>query len=257
MLPFEQLMRCEGEDRLREEAGQLTALMGFEFWAFAVALQPGLSAQPPVWSLDNYPQDLREAHLCSFARHASRRLPDGIGHGIPRGWSTAARTSGEDAGDKSTAAFRKQARRYGVHGGLWLPLQAGSRFSGLTLATCRPVEAQALREAQPSALLFVSYLHMACLPCIERFRDAQLPRLRSREVECLSWAAMGKTTWEISRVLEISVHTVIYHLRNAAAKLGAVSRQQAIARAIDVGILQPNGGVVVSSRRSLIASRLA
>jgi DNA-binding CsgD family transcriptional regulator len=53
--------------------------------------------------------------------------------------------------------------------------------------------------------------------------------LSRREVECLEWAAKGKSTWETGRIMGISRHTVAFHLDNAKAKLGVRSTVQAVA----------------------------
>jgi DNA-binding CsgD family transcriptional regulator len=36
--------------------------------------------------------------------------------------------------------------------------------------------------------------------------------LSNREIEVLKWAALGKTSWEMSMILEISERTVNFHL---------------------------------------------
>ena len=61
--------------------------------------------------------------------------------------------------------------------------------------------------------------------------------LTHRERECMQWAAMGKSEWEISQILGISEHTSEKHLLNAKAKLGAVNRVQAVAEAIRLGYI--------------------
>ena len=58
-----------------------------------------------------------------------------------------------------------------------------------------------------------------------------------REVQCLRWAALGKTDSEIAQILEISVPTVRFHLKNAASKLNASSRAHAIYRATALGFV--------------------
>ncbi len=58
-----------------------------------------------------------------------------------------------------------------------------------------------------------------------------------REVQCLRWAALGKTDSEIAQILEISVPTVRFHLKNAACKLDASSRAHAIYRATALGFV--------------------
>ena len=61
--------------------------------------------------------------------------------------------------------------------------------------------------------------------------------LTPRERECLQWAAVGKSEWEISQILGISEHTSEKHLLNAKTKLGAVNRVQAVAEGIRRGYI--------------------
>lgn len=61
--------------------------------------------------------------------------------------------------------------------------------------------------------------------------------LTRREVQCLRWAAAGKTDSEIGIILSLSVSTVRFHLRNAAAKLGATGRAQSIQLAAGLGFV--------------------
>lgn len=70
-----------------------------------------------------------------------------------------------------------------------------------------------------------------------RPRNAVVPQstLTRREVQCLRWAAAGKTDGEIGTILAVSVSTVRFHLRNAAAKLGATGRAQSIQVAAGLG----------------------
>ncbi len=63
--------------------------------------------------------------------------------------------------------------------------------------------------------------------------------LTDREKECLLWAAEGKTGWEIANIVNISERTVTFHLQNAAHKMGVVNRQQAISRALSMGLIEP------------------
>lgn len=59
--------------------------------------------------------------------------------------------------------------------------------------------------------------------------------LTPREVQCLRWTALGKADNEIAIILDISIPTVRFHLKNAAQKLGASSRSHAIYRATALG----------------------
>ena len=62
-------------------------------------------------------------------------------------------------------------------------------------------------------------------------------RLSKREVQCVSWAALGKTDKEIATILSRSCATVRFHLNNAAKKLDAVSRSQTVFKASQLGYL--------------------
>jgi LuxR family quorum sensing-dependent transcriptional regulator len=61
--------------------------------------------------------------------------------------------------------------------------------------------------------------------------------LTERERECLVWTSSGKTSVEIARILGLSEHTVNHYLNNAARKLDAVNRTQAVALAIRHGFI--------------------
>lgn len=75
-------------------------------------------------------------------------------------------------------------------------------------------------------------MQLSTTPVIEHRAE-----LTSREKECMRWAALGKSEWEISQILGISEHTSEKHLLNAKAKLGAANRVQAVAEAIRQGYI--------------------
>jgi len=73
-------------------------------------------------------------------------------------------------------------------------------------------------------------------------RSAAWPKqvdLREREVETLTWAARGKTFWEIGEILGLSKRTVEFHLENARRKLGVATRTQALIKAATGHLIQP------------------
>lgn len=61
--------------------------------------------------------------------------------------------------------------------------------------------------------------------------------LSKREVECLRWAAAGKTNDEIAIILGLKRTTIRFHIRTAAQKLDAVNRDQALFKAAQLGFL--------------------
>jgi LuxR family quorum sensing-dependent transcriptional regulator len=61
--------------------------------------------------------------------------------------------------------------------------------------------------------------------------------LSEREKEILKWAAVGKTAWEIGTILSISKRTVEGNFTEAAKKLGATNKLQAVALALSQGLI--------------------
>ena len=61
--------------------------------------------------------------------------------------------------------------------------------------------------------------------------------LTLREIDCLNWTAAGKTSSEISHILNLSEHTVNHYLNRATRKLDTVNRTQAVAKALRMGII--------------------
>ena len=63
-------------------------------------------------------------------------------------------------------------------------------------------------------------------------------QLTSRERECLTLAAMGKSSWAIGKIFSISESTVKFHIKNAARKLETGSRTVAAIKAAQLGIIK-------------------
>jgi DNA-binding CsgD family transcriptional regulator len=63
------------------------------------------------------------------------------------------------------------------------------------------------------------------------------PGLTPRELETLRWTMDGKTAWEVGALLGISERTVVFHVSNATHKLGCVNKQQAVLKALRLGLI--------------------
>lgn len=64
-------------------------------------------------------------------------------------------------------------------------------------------------------------------------------RITDRERECLTWTARGKSAWTIGKILNVSEHTVNFHLKQCMAKLGVSNRMQAVVSALRLGLILP------------------
>jgi DNA-binding CsgD family transcriptional regulator len=97
----------------------------------------------------------------------------------------------------------------------------------------------ALFEAHADELMLLTHRFLTGYVQVTRRRqwlpaDCSLSR---REIECLRWAAVGKTDREIAEIIERSHATVRFHVQNAGEKLNTVTRAQAVFRAGQLGYL--------------------
>lgn len=85
--------------------------------------------------------------------------------------------------------------------------------------------------------------HLLALRLTGAYQEAALgarkgmARLTRREIQCLKWAAAGKTDGEIATIVQIATPTVRFHMINAADKLGVAGRSQTVHRAATLGYI--------------------
>jgi DNA-binding CsgD family transcriptional regulator len=62
-------------------------------------------------------------------------------------------------------------------------------------------------------------------------------RLTPREIQCLEWAARGKSRTDIGQIIGLSPRTIKFHLENAQRKLNVAHTTQAVLRATLLGLI--------------------
>lgn len=95
--------------------------------------------------------------------------------------------------------------------------------------------AQFIAAMRPRLLSASNLIQRALSGCKEAGSAANL--LTPREVDCLRWAANGKTDGEIAEILSIARWTVVTYLQNAKIKLNCSNRTSAVATALSLGII--------------------
>ena len=90
----------------------------------------------------------------------------------------------------------------------------------------------------PSMQLLAAYVHESHSKVTARIAAINSPHLTPRELECLKWVADGKTAWETSRILKCSERTINFHVTNIVTKLGVSNRRHAVARALQLRLIQ-------------------
>ena len=138
-------------------------------------------------------------------------------------------------------SWAELSRDYGVHNCFFVPLATADVQRGVVLFSTEP-EPDFLRGLSENRHL----LHLICAHFAGRAEQLghrtrqkqEAVDLSPREIDCLQWAAYGRTGDEIAKEIGISERTVRFHITNACDKLGAERRSQAVARALALGLIQ-------------------
>lgn len=207
------------------------ASLGFEYCGYGLRAPWPLS-KPKTRLMTNYPQwwqkryeEARYIDIDPTVRHARRSQ-------LPVIWS--------DALFAETPQLWREARSAGLRVG-W----AQSAFDScgvagmLTLArSSDPLTASELAEKETRMRWLVNSAHLALKRVLmPTLMDDPERGLTDREIEVLKWAADGKTSGEISKILVISVDTVNFHVKNAVTKLKSANKTAAVVRAAMLGLL--------------------
>lgn len=143
----------------------------------------------------------------------------------------------------ASARMMEDAARFGLKSGVTMPLHGPNGELGiLSFGVDRADDAaRALtRQALPYVQLVAAHVHDA-IKRLHGLDDVlERPRLSKRELECLRWVGDGKSSWEISQILNLSERTVNFHINNATTKLGATSRQHAATKAVLQHLIRPH-----------------
>lgn len=138
----------------------------------------------------------------------------------------------------------KLTPEFGVYGGITVPIHLPRARTGSVgwLALDPAVDLQACLDAHGPSLRLAALRFMDLV--YARREDAPddpaaTSILNERELECLSWAALGRTDVGIGEIINRSPATARFHIGNAIAKLGARNRTQAVAIAAQLGLIHP------------------
>lgn len=134
---------------------------------------------------------------------------------------------------KEQAALHKEFLAYGWNDAFAVPIHGPGSVQGLvTIATQNPL---ALNAADSAVLEMMGRSVWERCRTSESFGvfDPDRVRLSPREIECLQWAAAGKSDVDIATLVGIKPATAHFHIEQAKKRLGVKTRVEAVA----VGVL--------------------
>lgn len=136
-----------------------------------------------------------------------------------------------------------EAGEFGLKAGISMPMHSPHGEMGiLSFALDGPAtrSCEITQHAMPYIQILAGHIHEAVRRVLNLDDFNGETSLSLREQECMKWAADGKTSWEIARLLNLSERTVNFHLSNVTRKLNASNRQHALIKATLLGLIQPH-----------------
>lgn len=136
--------------------------------------------------------------------------------------------------DGKAAAVLSLFDRSGLKRGVYIPVHD---VHGTCGAVAFGGERETVSGGEIKELTFLASVLFSRLGEIRDTHRAPPGGLSRREIECLHWAAAGKTTTEMAQILKLSEYTVNHYLSRATRKLDSVNRVQTVAKAIRAGLI--------------------
>ncbi|WP_140626997.1 helix-turn-helix transcriptional regulator [Methylibium rhizosphaerae] len=231
---FTVMLGVSSVEGFREELLRFTRWLGFEFVAAIVVIDRPMS-EPDFLAVDNAPDAYREMADDREAARFDPVMQHCRHHGTPAIWGR-----GTYAKRGLLQTWEEQAA-HGYCAGICVAqhLPQGRHFV-VGVDRDQPLPASLMEQQRMAAdlCLFTAYAQQSALQLFGAREVVGSPaRLSPRELEVLRWTMAGKTAWEVGAILGISEQTVVRHLGHAAQKLGCVNKVQAVARALQLGLI--------------------
>lgn len=206
--------------------------LGFERCAYLMSA-PLPFAQPKTFSINSFPRPWQER----YAQAGYLKVDPTIHHcqrsDLAVVWSDEFFANAPEVWD--------HARSHGLCIGWAQGTQtaAGPRGILTLVRTSGELTAVELRRSEHLMSFATKAIHEAML----RTSASQLgwkaaPSLTVREIETLKWAADGKTSADIAKIIGLSENTIKFHIKNAIAKLQVANKTAAVAKAAMLGWLR-------------------
>lgn len=127
--------------------------------------------------------------------------------------------------------------RYDIRDGFCVPIHGPAGYQGL-VSLLAPARLDLDPRVRSILEMMSRAVHDRCRQTVGfGVIDTDVPALSKREIECMTWAAAGKTDWEIARILGISRSTAHFHVERVKKKLRKNSRTEAVAILVLHGLI--------------------
>jgi DNA-binding CsgD family transcriptional regulator len=211
---------------LHDALADVSVAFGFPWFAY-FCIPAGFRA--PTWLISNYSSEWTDRYLGRRYDHLDPVIVRAEAGIEPFLWGEQLLA---DKGSEAEARFFEEASGFGIRHGFTVPIrEPRTRVSAVTFAVDQSASAfeQSIAAHGKVLQLMAIYFHRHARQILAADRVVNGVRLTRRELECLQWAAHGKSAGDIGTILGISRKTAAFHLDNLRAKLDVRSTSQAVA----------------------------
>lgn len=181
--------------------------------------------------ITTYSSDWKDHYFASGYGVIDPILRNGIKGFLPFDWSEVHKKN------KTEKKFFGEAKEFGICDfGLTVPIRgANGEFALFSInSELSQREWDCYKRSNISDVLHFAHLFHDVI-VRDLFVEHSKFSLSRREKQVLFWAGRGKTCWETAKILGLTERTADFYLRKATYKLGAVTKTQAVAKAIADG----------------------
>ncbi len=225
------LQSIQSEQQLFQTIASLGSELGFDYCTYGLRAPLPL-ATPKTLIFSNYPTAWQTRYQAKNYLAIDPTVHHGMRSLLPVLWT--------DDLFSPVCELWEEARSFGLHYG-WA--QSIHDFNGvkgmLTLARSNEPITETELEAKKFKMVWLTQTaHLGMSRCLTPTLMPEADtKLSNREIAVLRWTADGKTSGEISSILNIAERTVNFHINNAVTKLNAANKTSAAVKAAMLGFL--------------------
>jgi LuxR family quorum-sensing transcriptional regulator LasR len=240
MVELGQLMKlidCKSETAWSEALFDVGRDLGFDSVLYAVVPSKHASLEASFLH-SNYSHDWRQQYDSQKLYYVDPTVGHCLSSALPLVWEPATFAT------RDQGALYEEASHFGIRSGITFPIHGWNGELGMISFAADMLPGRQfsdqLMHSMADLSLVRDYAYESSLKFIKARSTAEpVPHLTKRELEVIKWVMAGKSSWEISRITECAEATINFHISNIRQKFNVNTRQQALVKAIALGIITP------------------
>lgn len=232
---FTGLLDVTSECTWQEQVFLLTKELGFDQTLYAV-LKSKSEPIENAYLRSNYSDTWRDTYDKQGLGYVDPTVTHCLNSSIPLLWTP------ECFVNQPQKEMYEEATGYGLRSGIIFPIHGSNGEFGMMSFVSEHLANRSSQKEIMQCMSALSLIRDYVFESSKKFIHYQSPddevKLTPREREVIQWTVAGKSSWEISMILNCSESTVNFHLSNLRQKLNVNTKQQIIVKALKLGIIQ-------------------